>query len=68
MLPRRSKGVEADNLELRRRGRFGDLATVVASTDLLGREVGSCNLRRNGDPSGHIEPIYAFASSAGEAT
>lgn len=68
LLPGRSKGVEAGNLGLRNGVGFRDLATVIASTDLLGREEGSCNLRRNGDPSGHLEPIYAFASSAGEAT
>jgi hypothetical protein len=60
--------VEANNLELWRSVGFRDLSTVIASTGLLGRKEGSCNLRRKGDPSGHLEPIYAFASSAGEAT
>lgn len=70
MLPRRSKGVEADDLELPRSGAFGDLAICIVpdSIDLTEREEGSCNLRRKGGPSEHLEPIYAFASSAGEAT
>ena len=62
--------MEADNLEIPRSGAFGDLAICIVpdSIDLTEREDGSCNLRRNGAPSEHREPIYAFASSAGEAT
>lgn len=44
------------------------ICIVLASIDLTGRDEGSCNLRHNGDPLEDLEPIYAFASSAGEAT
>lgn len=43
------------------------ICVVLASIDLESTE-GSCILRRNGDPLEDLEPMYAFASSAGEAT
>jgi hypothetical protein len=50
LLPRRSKGVEADNLDVRK-SEGGDLAVVLTSIDLIGKEEGSCNLRRKSGPS-----------------
>jgi hypothetical protein len=41
---------------------------VLASIDFIVREEGSCNLSRREDPLLDLEPIYAFAISAGEAT
>ena len=70
LLSRRSEVLEVCNLEPWASGIVGGLAfcDILASTDVIGIEEGSCNLRRRGDPLEDFEPIYAFAISAGEAT
>lgn len=61
--------LELCNLELWRSGIvYCDFCIMLASDDLIGTEEGSCNLRRKGNPLEDLEPIYAFAISAGEAT
>jgi hypothetical protein len=69
LLLKRLEFLEVSNLEPWS-GIVGGLACciILVSIDLIVREEGSCNLSRREDPLADLEPIYAFAISAGEAT